>query len=136
MLSLSLSGGARAVALGRGGIPACQSLGPWLGGAGLPTQTFLFQIYLKRLKTTSKRLKRDLKDLKEMKKRGKRSVGRVSLTRFNYCRGANQNGSAMRRSGLKTPVEARTSTLGACIKLGSEISKRFQWISMDFDGFR
>eukprot|EP00438_Fugacium_kawagutii_P009318 Skav234536 [mRNA] locus=scaffold2556:180322:183912:- [translate_table: standard] len=24
---------------------------------------------------------------------------------FNYCRGANQNSSAMRRAGLKTPVE-------------------------------
>eukprot|EP00434_Breviolum_minutum_P001509 symbB.v1.2.001332.t1/scaffold57.1/size370615/41 len=35
---------------------------------------------------------------------------------FNYCRGANQNSSAMRKAGLKTPVEVRTSTLGACIK--------------------
>ena len=26
--------------------------------------------------------------------------------RFKYGRGANQNGSAMRRAGLKTPVEA------------------------------
>ncbi|CAE7678836.1 frr, partial [Symbiodinium microadriaticum] len=35
---------------------------------------------------------------------------------FNYCRGANQNGAAMKKVGLKTPVEVRQSSLGSCIK--------------------
>ncbi|CAK9041359.1 unnamed protein product, partial [Durusdinium trenchii] len=43
---------------------------------------------------------------------------------FNYCRGANQNGSAMRRAGLKTPVEARNSPGGACIKFLPTGSRR------------
>ena len=35
---------------------------------------------------------------------------------FNYCRGANQNSAAMKKVGLKTPVEVRESPLGTCIK--------------------
>ncbi|CAJ1413958.1 unnamed protein product [Effrenium voratum] len=35
---------------------------------------------------------------------------------FNYCRGANQNSAAMRRAGLKTPVEVRKTLQGVCIK--------------------
>jgi len=35
---------------------------------------------------------------------------------FNYCRGANQNGAAMKKVGLKTPVEVRQTSLGSCIK--------------------
>eukprot|EP00930_Biecheleria_cincta_P074733 TRINITY_DN61955_c0_g1_i1.p1 TRINITY_DN61955_c0_g1~~TRINITY_DN61955_c0_g1_i1.p1 ORF type:complete len:379 (-),score=70.85 TRINITY_DN61955_c0_g1_i1:459-1514(-) len=35
---------------------------------------------------------------------------------FNYCRGANQGGAAMKKAGLKTPVEVRLSAKGACIK--------------------
>lgn len=35
---------------------------------------------------------------------------------FNYCRGANRAGPAMRRAGLKTPVEVREVPLGVCLK--------------------
>lgn len=35
---------------------------------------------------------------------------------FNYCRGANQGGAAMKKAGLKTPVEVRLMAKGACIK--------------------
>lgn len=35
---------------------------------------------------------------------------------FNYCRGANQGGAAMKKAGLKTPVEVRLTAKGACIK--------------------
>lgn len=35
---------------------------------------------------------------------------------FNYNRGANQAGAAMRRAGLRTPVEVRETSLGCCVK--------------------
>jgi len=35
---------------------------------------------------------------------------------FNYCRGASKVGPAMRRAGLKTPVEVRQTANGVCLK--------------------
>eukprot|EP00933_Yihiella_yeosuensis_P041306 TRINITY_DN35700_c0_g1_i1.p1 TRINITY_DN35700_c0_g1~~TRINITY_DN35700_c0_g1_i1.p1 ORF type:complete len:537 (+),score=103.56 TRINITY_DN35700_c0_g1_i1:78-1688(+) len=35
---------------------------------------------------------------------------------FNYCRGASQGGAAMKKAGLRTPVECRTTLHGVCIK--------------------
>jgi len=43
---------------------------------------------------------------------------------FNYCRGANQIGAAMKKAGLKTPVEVRLSAKGACFKFMPSGSRR------------
>lgn len=43
---------------------------------------------------------------------------------FNYCRGAAQGGAAMKKAGLKTPVEAREIPLGACIKFSPSGARR------------
>jgi len=43
---------------------------------------------------------------------------------FNYCRGANRPGPAMRRAGLKTPVEVREVVRGVCIKFAPPGERR------------
>jgi len=35
---------------------------------------------------------------------------------FNFCRGSNRNSTIQRRTGLRTPVEVRQTTLGTCLK--------------------
>ncbi|CAK0861452.1 unnamed protein product [Prorocentrum cordatum] len=50
---------------------------------------------------------------------------------FNFCRGAAQGSTGMRRAGLRTPVEVRSTPLGTCLKFMPAGSRK---AGVGFDG--